>query len=56
MSPEKKTVPTRATKLSEVESWDIETDVAVVGFGGAGSCAAIEAAEAGASVHLFEAS
>jgi succinate dehydrogenase/fumarate reductase flavoprotein subunit len=56
MSSAKKTVPTRATKASEIEAWDLETDVAVVGFGGAGSCAAIEGAEAGAEVHLFEAS
>ena len=31
-------------------SWDKEADVIVVGLGGAGICAAIEAAEAGASV------
>ena len=30
--------------------WDIETDVAVIGFGAAGSCAAIEARAAGADV------
>lgn len=52
----KKSTPTRATKLREISDWDIETDVIVVGFGGAGSCAAIEAANAGAEVHLFEAS
>ena len=33
----------------------METDVAIVGFGGAGSCAAIEAATAGAGVIIFEA-
>jgi succinate dehydrogenase/fumarate reductase flavoprotein subunit len=37
-----------------VEHWDIETDVAVVGYGGAGSCAAIEAADCGAEVVIFE--
>ncbi|MFC6672061.1 FAD-dependent oxidoreductase [Marinobacterium aestuariivivens] len=47
--------PARALKLNEVSHWDIETEVAVVGFGGAGSCAAIEAARAGASVQVFEA-
>lgn len=47
--------PARALKLDEIGQWDIETDVAIVGFGGAGSCAAIEAAKAGASVHVFEA-
>ena len=30
--------------------WDDEADVIIVGMGGAGVCAAIEAAEAGASV------
>lgn len=31
-------------------AWDLETDVVVVGFGAAGACAAIEAAEAGRQV------
>ncbi|MFC6620169.1 FAD-dependent oxidoreductase [Novosphingobium panipatense] len=39
---------------NEVPSWDFETDVVVVGFGAAGACAAIEAADAGAQVMLFE--
>ncbi len=30
--------------------WDEHTDVVVVGFGGAGACAALEAARSGASV------
>ncbi len=34
--------------------WNKETDVVVVGFGGAGSAAAIEAARAGAQVVLLE--
>lgn len=38
----------------DVPGWDFETDVAVIGFGAAGACAAIEAAEAGARVMLFE--
>lgn len=38
----------------EVPGWDFETGVAVVGFGAAGACAAIEAADAGAQVMLFE--
>jgi 3-oxo-5alpha-steroid 4-dehydrogenase len=33
-----------------MERWDDEADVIVVGFGGAGACAAIEAADRGASV------
>lgn len=48
--------PIRPMKLADVGHWDFETDVAVVGFGGAGSCAAIEASDAGADVILFEAS
>lgn len=42
--------------LAHVGRFDFETDVAVVGFGAAGSCAAIEAAAAGAQVMLFEVS
>ena len=38
----------------EQDSWDKEADVVVVGFGGAGACAAIAAADAGASVILLE--
>lgn len=49
-----KTAPTQPRRLSEVSHWDFETDVAVVGFGGAGGCAAIEAADAGAEVIIFE--
>ena len=30
--------------------WDSEVDVVIVGFGGAGACAAIEAADNGARV------
>lgn len=47
--------PTKPRSIEEVDSWDIETDVAIIGFGGAGACAAIEAADAGAEVTLFEA-
>src|SRR5699024_1965541 len=36
------------------ESWDLEADVVVIGSGGAGTTAAIEAAQAGASVIVFE--
>lgn len=39
----------------EVNEWHGECDIAVVGFGGAGACAAIEAADAGADVIVFEA-
>jgi succinate dehydrogenase/fumarate reductase flavoprotein subunit len=34
--------------------WDVEADVVVMGFGGAGACAAIEAHDAGAKVLLLE--
>jgi 3-oxo-5alpha-steroid 4-dehydrogenase len=35
-------------------AWDSEADVVVVGFGGAGACAALEAARAGASVVVLD--
>ena len=46
--------PSRPLRLDELERWDIETDVAVVGFGISGACAAIEAKSAGADVLIFE--
>ncbi|MCP4907838.1 MAG: FAD-dependent oxidoreductase [bacterium] len=46
--------PTHPHKLENVEQWHLETDVAIVGFGGAGGCAAIEAADQGADVTIFE--
>ncbi len=39
---------------AQVARWDQEVDVVVIGFGAAGACAAIEAADAGAKVALFE--
>jgi 3-oxo-5alpha-steroid 4-dehydrogenase len=39
---------------ADVPRWDSETDVLIIGFGAAGVCAAIEAAEAGARVTIFE--
>ena len=54
MSDKDKSSPSNPLRASDVSNWDIETDVAIVGFGGAGACAAIEAADAGASVALFE--
>ncbi|HLN76383.1 MAG TPA: FAD-binding protein [Nocardioidaceae bacterium] len=35
-------------------SWDAEADVVIVGFGAAGACAAIEAADAGAEVMVLD--
>ena len=54
MSPEPKTLASRPRRNSDITNWDIETDVAIVGFGGAGACAAIEATDAGAEVVIFE--
>ena len=36
------------------KKWDAEADVIILGFGGAGACAAIEAADAGAKVLILE--
>jgi succinate dehydrogenase/fumarate reductase flavoprotein subunit len=47
--------PERLIQEADIAAWDIETDVAVLGFGIAGACAALEAAQAGASVTIFEA-
>ena len=44
----------RPIAISDVEAWDMDCDVAIIGFGAAGACAAIEAASAGAKVMLFE--
>jgi succinate dehydrogenase/fumarate reductase flavoprotein subunit len=54
MSEQAKTNPSQPRHSREVTQWDIETDVAIVGFGGAGGCAAIEAADAGSDVVIFE--
>lgn len=40
---------------SQIEQWDQTTDVLIVGYGGAGACAAIEAHDAGAKVLLIDA-
>jgi FKBP-type peptidyl-prolyl cis-trans isomerase len=45
-----KATPSHPRHLADVDRWEIETDVAIVGFGGAGACAAIEASDAGAEV------
>lgn len=44
----------RPLPVAEVAQWDFETDVAIIGFGATGACAAIEARDAGARVMLFE--
>lgn len=38
----------------DVVQWDVETEVAIVGFGASGASAAIEAAASGARVTIFE--
>ena len=43
-----------AAQAAEPEKWDIEADVVVVGFGGAGACAAIAAGEVGSKVVVLE--
>lgn len=37
-----------------VEQWDAEADIVIVGFGGAGACAAIEATDRGAEVLVVD--
>lgn len=54
MGTDTKTNPSKPRKASSITQWDRETDVAIVGFGGAGGCAAIEAADAGAEAIIFE--
>jgi succinate dehydrogenase/fumarate reductase flavoprotein subunit len=44
----------RPQPLAEVPGWDFDAEVIVVGFGAAGASAAIQAADAGARVALFE--
>lgn len=47
--------PIEPRDAHQVDRWDEVVDVVVVGFGCAGACAAIEAAEAGAAVLALEA-
>ncbi|MEH6568237.1 MAG: FAD-dependent oxidoreductase [Halioglobus sp.] len=54
MSEAAKTNPSQARKARDITQWDMETDVAIVGFGGAGGCAAIEIANAGSKATIFE--
>ena len=49
-----KSLDTTPIREGNVKSWDIEADVVVLGLGETGASAAIEAAEAGAAVHVFE--
>ena len=54
MSVEDKTKPTKVRRFEDVSEWHKTMDIAVIGFGGAGACAAIEAKDAGADVTIFE--
>ncbi|MFH1604639.1 MAG: FAD-dependent oxidoreductase, partial [Pseudomonadota bacterium] len=44
----------KAKGLASGQAWDVEADVVVVGFGGAGAAAAMEAQDAGAEVVILE--
>jgi len=46
--------PARARRASDVARWHDSADVVIVGVGGAGACAAVEARHAGASVLALE--
>ncbi|MBZ0301497.1 MAG: FAD-dependent oxidoreductase [Anaerolineae bacterium] len=46
--------PTKPLALAEVPRWDHESDVVIVGLGGAGASAAIEARQLGADVLVLE--
>jgi 3-oxo-5alpha-steroid 4-dehydrogenase len=54
MTQAAKTSPNKPRNSRDISQWDIETDIAIIGFGGAGASAAIEAADAGAKVSIFE--
>jgi succinate dehydrogenase/fumarate reductase flavoprotein subunit len=52
---ERKTCASRPRRAANVEAWDRETDVLIVGLGAAGASAAIAARDAGAEVLVVEA-
>ncbi len=47
-------LPSLPRRARDVGAWDYEADVVIVGFGGAGASAAIEACKAGAEVLVLE--
>ena len=47
-------MPSNITPLAEVEAWDLETDILVVGAGGCGLTAALVASELGNDVLVVE--
>ena len=48
-------VSSRPRAVESIEAWEREVDVLIVGYGGAGACAAIEATRAGAETLILEA-
>lgn len=54
MSTEDKAKATKPRRLKDISEWHKTMDIAIIGFGGAGACAAIEAKDAGADVTIFE--
>lgn len=52
--PSGSVLPSLPRRARDVRAWDREADVVIVGFGGAGACAAIEASKAGADVLVLE--
>ena len=56
MTDTPKASPTQPRRVQNITEWHSETDVAIVGFGGAGACAAIEASDAGSEVIIYEVS
>ncbi len=54
MTTVSKSSPSKPRNSRDIQQWDIDTDIAIIGFGGAGASAAIEAADAGAKVTIFE--
>lgn len=47
-------VPTQAKEFTPDTKWDQETDILIIGYGGAGACAAIEAHDKGSKVLIIE--
>lgn len=47
-------ISSRAVEAAPSMKWDAETDVLVIGYGGAGACCAIEAAKSGSNVLILE--
>ena len=48
------TRPTEALRARDIQTWDRQTDVLVIGLGGAGAAAALDAADCGADVVALE--